>query len=155
MSTRCQILVEGTDVVLYRHGDGYPDGPNGVIAALKPIVTNFIKWRGFDECYLPAHIISGLIVAHTKWCDKVIRACKRKGQKPREYSAYESAKYLGHGIDGYNPDAGNTGLHGDIEFLYVVKKNGTIEVRECFIDPDGPCNIDNTKLKKTVRYGKK
>jgi hypothetical protein len=155
MSTRCQILVEGSDVLVYRHSDGYPDGPHGVLKALKPIVANFIKWRGFDECYMPAHISSALIVEHQKWCDMAIRRCKREGQ---DYRHYESAKYLGHGLDGYNAETG-AGLHGDIEFLYVVKKNGTIEVRTCQFtfewEGESAVHIDKTTVKKTVRYTRK
>ena len=151
MSTRCQILVEGADVVLYRHSDGYPDGEHGVLKSLKAIVKNFIKWRGFDECYLPAHIISEMIVAHKKWADKCIRREKKKDPNYNTNS-YESSKYLGYGIEGYADEAAY--LHGDIEFLYVVKKNGTIEVRQCFVDENDHPVIRNTKLLKTVKYGK-
>jgi len=151
MSTRCQIIVEGSDAVVYRHSDGYPDGACGVVKTLKPIVENFIRWRGFDECYLPAHIVADMIAVHKKDMDKTIRKMKKAGTPAANLSAYESAKYLGYGVEAYKADDENA-LHGDLEFLYVVKKNGTIEVRSCFTDNDGPCNIGNTKLVKTVKY---
>jgi len=135
MSTRCQIVVEGSNVVIYRHGDGYPEGKNGVVAALKKIVPQFVAARGFDEVYMPAHIVSSMIVDHHK-----------------TFGADSPYHFLGFGIEGYeNPNSGFA-LHGDIEFLYVVKKNGTIEVRSCFNDPNGPDNIGNTKVIKTVKY---
>lgn len=158
MSTRCQILIEGSDVVLYRHSDGYPQGPHGVLKLLKKSVATFVKHRGHDECYMPAHIMTDMIVAHKKSQDAMIRKAKKDGN-PQYIASYEAGKYLGYGVEAYtaNDEAAsedNT-LHGDIEFLYVVKKNGTIEVRSCFIDHDGPSNIANTKLVKTVVAVKK
>jgi hypothetical protein len=48
MSTRCQILVTGSDVVIYRHSDGYPDSEHGVLHDLLPLVREFKKYRGDD-----------------------------------------------------------------------------------------------------------
>ncbi len=137
MSTRCQIIVEGSDVVIYRHSDGYPDGDEGVLKGLIATVGPFVKARGFDECYLPAHIVHDQVAAHVKWAN--------------EQAFGKATKYLGYGVEAYNPAVRHP-LHGDIDFLYVVKKNGEIEVRSCFVDPDGPCNIDNTRLLKAVTY---
>ena len=51
------IEVEGCDVKLYRHCDGYPEGPHGVLATLIPQVKKFIYLRGFYEPeYLLARI---------------------------------------------------------------------------------------------------
>ena len=153
MSTRCQIIIEGADVVLYRHSDGYPEGPHGVVKILKKIVMNFVKNRCFDECYLPAHIIADMIVAYKKGQDAMYRDAVKRGENPSKVS-YDRGKYLGYGVEAYNAEA-DAAFHSDIEFLYVVKKNGTIEVRQCFTDSNGPTNIGNTKLVKTVKYGKK
>lgn len=151
MSTRCQIIVEGSDVVIYRHCDGYPEGPHGVVRALKKSVMNFIKYRGFDECYMPAHIVSDMIVAHKASTDKTAKQMAKAGLGS---SHYEASKYLGYGVEAYIMNDAHA-LHGDIEFLYVVKKNGTIEVRSCFENNDGPENITNTKVIKTVKYAPK
>lgn len=148
MSTRCQIIFEGCDVVIYRHSDGYPEGASGVIKALKASVANFVKWRGYDECYMPAHVMHDLIAEHKKELDKYIRREKKAGG----YAAYEQAKYIGYGIESY-PDE-SAYLHGDIEWLYVVKKDGTIEVRKCWSDDEGHPNISNTHVTETVKYGK-
>lgn len=154
MSTRCQIIVEGADVVLYRHSDGYPDGVHGVLKALKASVSRFMKYRGFDECYMPAHIIADMIASHKAWADKCIRREKRK-DKSYNTSSYESCKYLGYGIEGYNPNHGadDNAFHGDIAFLYVVKKNGTIEVRtpNFHFGSEAACSIHNTEVVKTVK----
>ena len=150
MSTRCQILVEGSDVVLYRHSDGYPTGESGVLKPLKKIVSQFCKHRGFDTTYLPAHIISSFIVDQNKWIDEHVA----KGSLERDYAG---TRFLGHGVEAYYPDRKNTGLHGDIDYLYVVKRNGTIEVREPMLNfgEDGECRIQNTKMTSVVKYARK
>lgn len=61
MSTRCQIKLKTDDsstntIYVYRHHDGYPEGPHGVLSLLHPLVESFIKSRGFDESYLLARI---------------------------------------------------------------------------------------------------
>ncbi len=157
MSTRCQILVEGATVVLYRHSDGYPDGPTGVIVALKKILKKFIPASGFDEIYLPAHIISSMIVEHHKDGQRYARMMVKAGT-PKEQAdkIAKSSAYLGFGVEGYKDSVEGRydTLHGDIEFLYVVKKNGTIEVRQCFNDNDKASNIENTTVVKTIKYAK-
>jgi len=124
MSTRCQIKVEGSDVYVYRHSDGYPDGEHGVIAALKPLCEEFLKYRGWDEEYLPAHIVSGFIVAYVahmreRYEDKDFPLYADMTPEQKEERINQS-KFLGHGVD--------TEMHGDIEYLYVVTREG-IEVR--------------------------
>jgi hypothetical protein len=152
MSTRCQIIVEDATVALYRHSDGYPDGPHGVIKILKKIVVGFIKRRGFDECYMPAHIISDMIVAHKKWADGRIREIKKTNGPASSIESYEGTKLLGYGIEGYDPEHGaeENAFHGDIEFLYVVKKNGTIEVRVPTHAFNEASSIHNTEVQKVV-----
>jgi hypothetical protein len=102
MSTRCQILVQDSDVILYRHCDGYPDGEHGVMALLRPLVLSFLKHRGFDPSYMSAQIVAAHI----------------------EKTRNGPTDFLGCGVEAYK----NGQLHGDIEFLYVVTKNA-IEVR--------------------------
>ena len=149
MSTRCQIIVKGSDVVVYRHSDGYPDGKHGVVAALKKIVMPFLKHRGLDTCYLPAHIVAGMIAEHKQDMDKLIRLAEREGR--HDYvSSYEQSKYLGFGVEAYN-EANDNALHGDIEFLYIVDEKG-IEVRAADFRDDQPCNVANTKHVKTVKF---
>jgi hypothetical protein len=103
MSTRCQILVQGTNVIIYRHCDGYPDGEHGVMAMLRPLVLSFLKHRGyFDPFYLSAQIIAAQI----------------------EKTRSGPTDFLGCGVEAYTDGQ----LHGDIEFLYVITKDA-IEVR--------------------------
>ena len=150
MSTRCQIIVKGSDVVVYRHSDGYPDGKHGVLAALKKIVVPFLKHRGLDTCYLPAHIVAGLIVEHQRDMDKLIRLSVKEGRQDH-VSSYEQFKYLGFGVEAYTDENADNALHGDIEFVYIVDDKG-IEVRHADFRDDQPCNVANTKHVKTMKF---
>ena len=58
MSTRCQIMFEGTDAVLYQHSDGYCEG---VLPTLLPFVKEFYDRRGEDPEYMAARLLQRLI----------------------------------------------------------------------------------------------
>lgn len=110
----------------------------------------FLKHRGLDTCYLPAHIVAGLIAAHKRDMDKLIRTAKAEGRS--DYiSSYESAKCLGFGVEAYTDENADNALHGDIEFVYIVDETG-IEVRAADFRDDQPCNMANTKHGKTVKF---
>lgn len=65
MSTRCVIeFTEGDDVVacIYRHSDGYPDGPHGVPDSLERFFAAVEEQCGGDNryddpCYLAARFV--------------------------------------------------------------------------------------------------
>lgn len=116
MSTRSQIFVEASGVIIYRHNDGYPDGPSGVLATLCPVVQVFHSQHGHDVHYMPAQILFAM--------------------KPT------APGILGFGILGFGIEGHNDELQGDIEFLYIVRKNGQIEVRE----PGGTNKMADTVL---------
>lgn len=145
MSTRCQILVEDSSVVIYRHSDGYPQGPHGVLATLKPLVIDFIKYRGWDEEYLPAHIIADQIKHHKAWADA--RAAEYEAEKPGSGASYKQAGYLGFGIEGYKP---GDYFHGDIEYMYYVRKSGVIEVMVPTEAFDAEPTLANLRVAKRV-----
>lgn len=110
MSTRCHILIEGFEPMLYRHCDGYPgkaDGSAyGVLADLIPFLAQFKQHRGWDESYLLARMAQHLCNAFTRDAEQL--------------AAY-GPDLLGVGID--------LTLHGDEEFVYLLKKDWTVEVR--------------------------
>jgi len=57
VSTRCQIgfyyenksRLSNFEALLYRHCDGYPQGPSGVLATIIPHLLDFDKNRGLDD----------------------------------------------------------------------------------------------------------
>lgn len=53
MGTRCQIVVEGSKIKLYRHWDGYPEG---VVPALQRIVAEFWLKRGHEPDMFLAYL---------------------------------------------------------------------------------------------------
>lgn len=126
MSTRCQILVEGqhgTPVYVYRHSDGYPDTEHGVLATLKPLCEDFLRWRGFDPSYLVAHILADQIRIHTEHNEEYYRKDSLfadRGDQDKIEEGINMSKYIGFGAD--------TQQHSDIEYLYIVRKTG-IEVK--------------------------
>lgn len=104
MSTRCQIKVEGEEVMLYKHCDGYPEG---VLPALEDVVAWFRQERGFwDGSYLLARIGQ--------------RFMNDSDNVRNDPDARISA--TGYGYDIHE--------HGDIEYLYTVRKDWSITVEE-------------------------
>jgi hypothetical protein len=128
MSTRCHIIVEdkeyGTKTILYRHSDGYPDGPNGVLATLVPFVARFMKHRGFDACYMGAQIMCDQInrsrEGMREFYEKRLAKDKAAGAEPSDYIVESLANlendFLGFGI--------SNEVHSDVEFIYHVSENG-------------------------------
>ena len=128
MSTRCHIIIEdpehGDKTILYRHSDGYPDGPNGVLATLVPFVARFLKHRGWDSCYLGAQIMCDQINQSREgmrayYQDRIAKD-KAEGSEPSSYLVESLANlensFLGFGISNQ--------IHGDIEFIYRVTPEG-------------------------------
>ena len=112
MSTRAQIVVEFKDedsktkiyeCIVYKHSDGYP---KGVLPFLEEFAKQFRADRGDDPAYCIAQML-------------------------RHWSRYD----LKEGTDGWGIDTVyhgwgiDTVYHGDIEYLYVVKLDGSVEVR--------------------------
>ena len=110
MGTRAQIKVEGSAVIFYKHSDGYP---SQVLNVLLPLVAEFHKLRGHDDCYLPAHI-----------CHAFFAADRKRMAEDDWYKAnpgmVESIKFLGYGLD--------CERHGDTAFLYTVMVDGSVKV---------------------------
>ena len=96
MGTRCNITFEGSKVVLFQHWDGYPDGDNGVLERLQPLVTAFQDERGHEPDMLIAFVVG-------KFREGVTQ------------------------VTGYRLD---TKLSSDVEYIYRVKADGSIEVRQ-------------------------
>lgn len=112
MSTRCQIAFDGNKVFVYRHSDGYP---TGVLPSLMDFVNRFMAARGYDAEYLVARLVQHF----TNEYDRDMAAMyERMGEKRTKMEV------LGFGVD--------TELHGDINYLYTVRKDGSIEVRSGF-----------------------
>lgn len=61
MSTRATIEINGRDVQLYVHSDGYPEGEHGIIFRIRSFVLDFIKNRGFDDAYMLARLTHHMI----------------------------------------------------------------------------------------------
>ncbi len=99
MSTRCQIQVEGSNVIIYKHCDGMP---RGVLPWLEPFLARFYEQRGHEPEFCTARILA--------------EGIKEDGPQIPGY------EFIGWGVD--------TQYHGDIEYLYIVRKDGKVEVME-------------------------
>lgn len=138
MSTRSQILVDGHNAIIYRHSDGYPDGEHGVLASLLPLVKDFMLHRGPDPEYLTAQIIADQIKRHHDWFENWEKRFNAPLQ--REY------RYIGFGVEAWGGL-----LHGDIEYLYIVKTDH-VEVRKPKKGFWGNSTLANTKRLKLVDF---
>ncbi len=105
MSTRCQIafyessraLVQNWKTMLYKHGDGYPEG---VLPTLLPFLKDFDNKRGLDDYeYAAAWCLYEFCDKHRTWLKENDRDDSEK-------------KYLSHGIC--------KEFHWDIEYMYMV-----------------------------------
>ena len=156
MSTRCQIHVDGHSTIIYKHSGGYPNDNmgkgSGILSNLLPVVKRFIKLRGFDDPdYLSARILHGLMKNNDRDYDRILRRCKREGQKPKDYQFYEDSRdTLGFGIEKYDET-----LHGDLEYYYVVKKDHVevLQARKGIgFGGDDRCNIANWEVIRRVDF---
>lgn len=103
MSTRGQIKVKGSEILIYKHSDSYP---SEVMPTLEKVMKQFIQERGNQPDYALAQIM---------------RAFARRDEERRQEllaeggefaSIYENHRMTGWGLD--------TVRHGDIEYLYLV-----------------------------------
>lgn len=138
MSTRCQVLVVddySAGVLFYRHSDGYPDGVRKSLAKFMELVRTG-KIRNNAEQAAGWLIIIGHheygLVTPEKY---VGQNCSAATWPPTDWKvgAYEPA----------------SGLHGDIEYFYVVDVKA-MEVRytDAF-DPD-KCTVAQLREKATI-----
>ena len=109
MSTRCQTKIEGTDLLVYRHCDGYP---SSMLKVLLPFVESFMKYRGHDPEYMVAQLVHMLIADCEKDMEQFYKDFPGKERTP---------SYTGYGVD--------RAIHGDIEYLYEIRKDGTLFVQ--------------------------
>jgi len=137
MSTRCQIMVEGCDVLLYRHSDGYPvnrskDGRKfGVIPDIAKFIGLFMSMRGKDPQYLAAQLMWWMIQK-----SKVESRQRRGEDGMRRIRSDDSRMFglLGFGLDPIDQ------IHGDIAFFYIVKPDRicVYQRTQAFMEADIP-----------------
>ena len=128
MSTRANIMVEGSNVVIYKHYDGYPEG---VLPVLIPFLKDFHKDRGMDEEYMVCQIVRAFAV--------------EEGLAGEDDHVKEVDVKLGWGLD--------VGLrHADIEYLYVVRDGCFVEIRKTTDEFWDRPSIENTVIVKEVSY---
>lgn len=124
MSTRCNIIIEdkewGYNTILYRHGDGYPDGEFGVVFALAEFTKMFMQRRGWDPCYMPAQLLHFLI---TKEAAETVVSVKENIKQYGRPSKYEQ-ELLDTGGNNLLSYGISSDIHGDIEYAYVITKAG-------------------------------
>ncbi len=126
MSTRSQLYVKGSDVVLYRHSDGYPEGKGGVLACILPFLAEFSKHRN-DPFYCSAQLLGYLIKATDKVHNHLAR-WRKKHRADTNEEDYRGNYFLGTGVESFKPE--KTELHGDIEYFYVIdEEKRVVEVR--------------------------
>ena len=124
MSTRAQIQIEGSKVLLYLHGDGMPES---VLPVLLPFLVEFHAERGHDPMYLPVRFLQ-------RWANDLDRAL----MKSAKTFNYKPNLFLSIGV--------GTEIHGDLDFFYRVRENGTVEVKV-------PTNGEGRpKFKKVAEY---
>lgn len=111
MSTRCHIQIKRANgeiypCMIYKHADGYPEAPNGVLGWLPQIVEKFFKYHGDDAEYCLAQILRQAAIQDIE-------------------QGYSWAKdFLGWGV------CLTTEPHGDAVFIYTVDlKDGKVSYR--------------------------
>lgn len=119
MSTRSQIAFDDTACKVYKHSDGYPSDN---LEALLPFVDSFMKHRGFDPEYMVAQLCCSLINRANKHRAEFRKEVNEIYQKQGKNPLYDldAPDYLGYGVD--------NNWHGDIEYLYIVRRDGSVDV---------------------------
>ena len=135
MSTRTQIVIEDRaepfgvphvppakqvtlyPVKVYKHSDGYP---SAVLPVLVPFAHSFIQTRGRDPEYMAAQVVRAFALAEEpKRLEWLAEMRKRYPDLISHYSS-DRPDFLGWGVSTY--------WHEDIEWLYVLRESGTVDV---------------------------
>lgn len=112
MSTKAQIVVEDLEAIkLYKHCDGYPAG---VLPVLEPCVEAFLQRRGWDPEYLLARLVMAFGLTQERH-RQAMKAHPTLGER------YRHPETTGYGLSGE--------WYADIEWVYRVRRDGSIEVR--------------------------
>lgn len=122
MSTRSHILLEGSKPMLYRHCDGYPGKPDGSEYGVLADLVPFLQRFKKERGWDPDYLLARMTQALT--------------------NAHAPDGCLSYGID--------LAMHGDEEFIYVIKKDFSVEVRAAKREFWDAPTLKNTKLLETV-----
>ena len=123
MSTRANIIVEDSNVVIYKHWDGYPEA---TLPHLKTFKKRFNKDRGYDPEYEIAQIVREF--ARVDTIDETLEGHN------------ESQWYLGWGLSDV--------LNSAVEYIYYLRKKGSVEVYKPTTAFWDECTLDNCELVK-------
>lgn len=122
MSTRCNIIVKdsyGEELIFYRHSDGYPDGALPLLEAFTEYVeAGAVRDNVSQACgWL-------ILMGATEYGAVAPQWNKKTGERPRNWKC-----------GSIEP---TTGIHGDIEYLYVVDlKSRTIAINPPYLGKFG------------------
>ena len=128
MSTRSQIKVRGSEIMIYKHSDGYPEG---VLPTLTETMKRFIKERGHEPDYALAQIMRAFARRDEENRKEWLEEIKNNPEDYPEYmlESYQKQRMTGWGLD--------TIRHGDIEYMYHVDLiEGEIKVEHINWDSD-------------------
>lgn len=113
MSTRAQIMVKGSPVLVYKHCDGYP---NGTLPFLTEFVDKYLEGRGTDIYYFLSQYLR-----HEAFKEQVRMSGDSFFSDRPQY--LPSRSLTGWGL--------SCEIFEGIEFLYVVNlAKGEVEVHE-------------------------
>ena len=133
MSTRAQIKVQGSEIMIYKHSDGYP---SEVLPTLVDIMKTFIRARGNEPDYALAQIMRAFARRDEQRRKERLKETKmalKKWEDDKESPEYNSFKmweemYSEQSMTGWGLDCT---AHGDIEYLYQVDlKKGRVIVND-------------------------
>ena len=132
MSTRSHILIEQEKnqlypIMIYKHSDGYP---SGVLPFLQEFTHKFLKVRGHDPEYFLAQLLRHWSI-QDRWYEAIIKTAWGRDDYEEPYEGFNERHkniqseyaFLSWGITPLSD------IHGDIEYFYIVKTTGKIEVR--------------------------
>lgn len=122
MSTRSQIMIEGVEPILYRHCDGYPGKADGSEYGVLSDLVPFLSYFKEHRCWDKSYLLARTTQHLT--------------------NAHVPDDVLSYGID--------MALHCDIEYLYIIKENWTVEVYETADGFWDNPTIENCKLVNTI-----
>lgn len=131
MSTRSQIKVKGSDIMIYKHSDGYP---SGVMPTLKKTVEWFIEERGNEPDYALAQIMRAFARRDERKRKEGLAEHKAMLENFEGEEDSTEYKHLKMWVDMYSKQSPTGwGLdcirHGDIDYMYIVDlKNGIITI---------------------------
>jgi hypothetical protein len=116
----CIIAVEGTPIKLYRSDLGGPEGVDGVLSTLCPCLHNFLTKQPLHGGRFLAELLTTFAVSESTYKLRRANIASSRSGKSFLTAVYQKMNDVYYCL--------HTGFRPGVRFVYILRKNGSVEV---------------------------